>query len=210
MDFVSRLGMISGLPQSAAVQRAHDVFHLVGIGEERFRPLGTFSAGMKQKAKLAQALVHDPKLVLLDEPTVGMDPQGRDEMLQLIKDIRAKMGLKLLVSSHLLQDVERVCEAVVILREGQLVAQGSLSELLGEGVTESLRLRIVGPVEDFLARLRADGLRLESVGQELIVQYQSETVYEKLMRHAAETGAQIRRLEHETRRLEDLFVQLHA
>ncbi len=209
MDFVTRMGMISGLPKSSSIQRTHDVLHLVGIGEERFRPLGTYSTGMKQKAKLAQALVHDPKLVLLDEPTVGMDPKGREEMLDLIKDIRQKMGLKVLVSTHLLGDVERICDSVIIIRGGQLVAQGTLKELLGE-LAESLHLRVAGPIETFVERLRKENLKIESVGNQLTIRYESDAVYELLMKTAAETGVQIRRMERETLTLEDFFVKLHA
>lgn len=208
MDFVSRMGMISGLPKSAAVQRTHDVLYLVGIGEERFRPLGTYSTGMKQKVKLAQALVHDPKLVLLDEPTVGMDPKGREEMLQLIQDIRKKMGLQLLVSTHLLGDVERVCDAVIIIRSGQLVAQGSLKELVGDAA-ESLHLRVAGPVEKFVDALRQDGLKIESVGNQLTIRYEDDSVYEKIMKRAAESDVQIRRMEREAASLEDFFIRLH-
>jgi ABC-2 type transport system ATP-binding protein len=208
MDFVSRMGMISGLPKSAAVQRTHDVLHLVGISEERFRPLGTYSTGMKQKAKLAQALIHDPKLVLLDEPTVGMDPKGREEMLELIKDIRQKMNLQILISTHLLGDVERICDSVVIVRGGQLVAQGTLQELLGE-VTESLHVRATGPIEEFTKRLRRENLRVEIMGNQLTIGYESDTVYSLIMKHAAETNVQIHRLEREAPTLEDFFIKLH-
>jgi ABC-2 type transport system ATP-binding protein len=209
MDFVSRMGMISGLPQTAAVQRAHDVLYLVGLGEERFRPMGTYSTGMKQKAKLAQALVHDPQLVLLDEPTVGMDPKGREEMLQLIKDIRQKMGLQLLVSTHLLGDVERVCDAVVILRAGQIVSQGALNDLLGD-VAECLHLRVAGPIEPFVTQLRQGGYQVEPLGNQLTVRFEHDAVYQAIMRAAAETGVQIRRLEREASTLEDFFVKLHT
>ena len=205
---VVRMGQLSGLPREAAVQRAHDVLHLVGLGEERYRPIGGYSVGMKQRVKLAQALVHDPKLVLLDEPTSGMDPQGREEMLELIRDIRVKMGIGLLLSSHLLFDVERVCEYVVILRAGQVVTQGQLNELLG-GLGEGLMVRVVGNQEAFIQGLRVEGFGVDIVGSGLLVKADGENVYDVIVKLAIQTGVQLRRLEREARSLEELFLALH-
>ncbi len=207
-DLVVRLGRLSGLPKEVALQRAHDVLHLVGLGEERYRPIGGYSVGMKQRVKLAQALVHDPKLVLLDEPTSGLDPQGRGEMLDLIGDVHKKMGISMLLSSHLLRDVERVCEYVVILRAGQVVTQGKLSELLG-GLSEGLLVRVVGDQEAFVQGLRAEGLKVEAVGTRLLVKADSDVVYDVILQQAVQTGVQLRYLERESRSLEELFWDLH-
>ncbi|MBI3461431.1 DUF4162 domain-containing protein [Candidatus Acetothermia bacterium] len=130
-------------------------------------------------------------------------------MLQLIQDIRKKMGLQLLVSTHLLGDVERICEAVVIIRSGQLVAQGSLKELVGDAA-ESLHLRVAGPVEKFVDSLRTDGLKIESVGNLLTIRYENDSIYETIMKRAAESGVQIRRMEREAPSLEDFFIKLHT
>ncbi len=217
-DFLVRLAKLSGLPHEDAVQRTHDVLHLVGLGEERYRPIGGYSTGMRQRVKLAQALVHDPKLILLDEPTSGLDPAGREEMLALIADIRRKMGLSLLFSTHLLPDVERVCEYIVILRAGRVTAQGPLQELLG-GVPEGVRVRVggaEGAQETFVRALKDAGLRVERLASgELLVQMgqqggEGEEIYDVILQAAAGAGVQLRRLERQTRTLEDLFLELHS
>ena len=122
--FVAYCGELAGLPRSDAMQRAHEVLYYVGLGEARYRNLETYSTGMKQRIKLAQALVHDPDLLFLDEPTNGMDPKGRDEMLELVRDIAHNKGLNLILSSHLLPDVEYACDHVVVLDKGTVAAQG--------------------------------------------------------------------------------------
>ena len=122
--FVAFAGELSGLPRDEAISRAHEVLYYVGLGEARYRNVDTYSTGMKQRVKLAQALVHDPDLLLLDEPTNGLDPQGREEMLALIRDIATRRGMSLILCSHLLHDVERVCEQVIVLNQGQIAAPG--------------------------------------------------------------------------------------
>ena len=124
VELVSYFGMISGMSKNDSIPRSHEVLDFVGIGEERYRPISSYSTGMKQRVKLAQAIVHDPNLLFLDEPTNGMDPLGREEMLNLIERIAA--GHKsILVSSHILQDMERVCEHVIIINNGRAVAQAA-------------------------------------------------------------------------------------
>src|SRR5574341_469991 len=124
-------GGLSGLPRDEAISRAHEVLYYVGLGEARYRNVETYSTGMKQRVKLAQALVHDPELLLLDEPTNGLDPQGREEMLALIRDVATRRGMSLILCSHLLHDVERVCEQVIVLNQGQIARQGEVRELTG-------------------------------------------------------------------------------
>ena len=122
--FVVHLAELRGLPRRAAVLRASEVLFQVGLEEERSRPIGTFSTGMRQRVKLAQALVHGPELVVLDEPTAGLDPAGREEMLQLVRRLSLDLGVRVLLSSHVLEDVARTCDAVVVLRDGQVVTSG--------------------------------------------------------------------------------------
>ena len=129
--FVAFAGELSGLPRDEAISRAHEVLYYVGLGEARYRNVETYSTGMKQRVKLAQALVHDPELLLLDEPTNGLDPQGREEMLALIRDIATRRGMSLILCSHLLHDVERVCDQVIVLNQGQIARQGQVRELTG-------------------------------------------------------------------------------
>ena len=133
VSFVAYCGELAGLPQADAMQRAHEVLYYVGLGEARYRNIDTYSTGMKQRIKLAQALVHDPDLLFLDEPTNGMDPKGRDEMLELIRDIAHNKGINLILSSHLLPDVEYTCDYVVVLDKGAVATAGPIAALKGHG-----------------------------------------------------------------------------
>ena len=143
VSFVAYCGQLAGLPAVDAMQRAHEVLYYVGLGEARYRNVETYSTGMKQRIKLAQALVHDPDLLFLDEPTNGMDPKGRDEMLELIRDLGHNKNVNLILSSHLLPDVEFTCDHVVVMDKGQVVAQGPIEELKGPG-GRVFELRIKG------------------------------------------------------------------
>src|SRR6202163_1342957 len=129
VSFVAYCGELAGLPRVDAMQRAHEVLFYVGLGEARYRNVETYSTGMKQRIKLAQALVHDPDLLFLDEPTNGMDPKGRDEMLELVRDLAHNKGVNLIVSSHLLPDVEYTCDQVVVMDKGRIAAQGPIASL---------------------------------------------------------------------------------
>ena len=129
--FVAFAGELSGLRRDEAISRSHEVLYYVGLGEARYRTVDTYSTGMKQRVKLAQALVHDPDLLLLDEPTNGLDPQGREEMLTLVRDVATRRGMSLILCSHLLKDVERVCENVIVLNQGQVARAGTIRELTG-------------------------------------------------------------------------------
>ncbi len=129
VQFVAYAGELAGMPPEQALRRAHEVLEYCGLGEARYRNVETYSTGMKQRIKLAQALVHGPKLLLLDEPTNGLDPQGREDMLDLVKTISHSKGVNVLVSSHLLPDIERVCDRVVVVMKGQLRASGLIKDL---------------------------------------------------------------------------------
>ncbi len=131
VSFVGYCGELAGLPPVDAMQRAHEVLYYVGLGEARYRNIETYSTGMKQRIKLAQALVHDPDLLFLDEPTNGMDPKGRDEMLELIRDLGHNKNVNLILSSHLLPDVEFTCDHIIVMDKGNVVAQGPIEELKG-------------------------------------------------------------------------------
>src|SRR3954464_5199303 len=139
VSFVAYCGELSGLPRAEAMQRADEVLFYVGLGEARYRNVETYSTGMKQRIKLAQALVHDPDLLLLDEPTNGMDPRGRDEMLELVRDLAHNKGVNLILSSHLLPDVEYACDEVVVLDKGAVAAAGPIAAL------KQPRGRVFGP-----------------------------------------------------------------
>jgi ABC-2 type transport system ATP-binding protein len=128
-EMVSLLGRLSGLPERDAYRRAHEVLYLVGLEEQRYRPVSGYSTGMRQKAKLATALVHDPQVLFLDEPTNGLDPGGRAEMIALVRQLARELGKSIVLSTHILQDVEAVCDAVVVLEQGRVVAEGPLQQL---------------------------------------------------------------------------------
>src|SRR5687767_2510070 len=129
VSFVAYCGELAGLPADDAMQRAHEVLYYVGLGEARYRNIETYSTGMKQRIKLAQALVHDPDLLFLDEPTNGMDPKGRDEMLELVRDLAHHKGVNVIVSSHLLPDIEYTCEDVVVMDGGRIATAGPIASL---------------------------------------------------------------------------------
>jgi ABC-2 type transport system ATP-binding protein len=156
VSFTSYFGELSGMPHQEAMKRAHDVLFYVGLGESRYRLLDTYSAGMKQRLKLAQALVHDPKLLFLDEPTANLDPRGRLEILELIKDIATDNGIQVFISSHILSDIESVCGSVVILNKGRVAAQGRMADLRATDFS-LFEVRIKGESEGFRRRLTASG-----------------------------------------------------
>src|SRR6187455_2667715 len=156
VTFVAYCGALSGLPASDAMQRAHEVLYYVGLGEARYRNLDTYSTGMKQRIKLAQALVHDPDLLFLDEPTNGMDPKGRDEMLELIHDLAHNKNVNLILSSHLLPDVEFTCDHVVVMDKGTVATYGPIEALKGTH-GRVYELRIKGDQANFVAVLQAAG-----------------------------------------------------
>jgi ABC-2 type transport system ATP-binding protein len=167
VSFVAYCGELAGLPRADAMQRAHEVLYYVGLGEARYRNVETYSTGMKQRIKLAQALVHDPDLLFLDEPTNGMDPKGRDEMLELIRDIAHNKGLNLILSSHLLPDVEYTCDHVVVIDKGTVAAQGPIEGLKGHG-GRVFELRVKGDTAAFVDVLRAAGLECHETDEDVM------------------------------------------
>jgi ABC-2 type transport system ATP-binding protein len=167
VSFVAYCGEMAGLPRTDAMQRAHEVLYYVGLGEARYRNVETYSTGMKQRIKLAQALVHDPDLLFLDEPTNGMDPKGRDEMLELIRDIAHNKGLSLILSSHLLPDVEYTCDYVVVMDKGAVATQGPIAGLKEHG-GRVFELRIKGDSAAFVEVLRAAGLECHETDEDVM------------------------------------------
>jgi ABC-2 type transport system ATP-binding protein len=165
VQYVSLAGRLVGMPARDAMARAHMVLNYAGIDEARYREIETYSTGMKQKVKLAQALVHHPELLILDEPTSGLDPRGRDEMLDLIRDLSRVKGIRVLLSTHILPDVERVCEDVLVMHRGKLVAKGRLDELT-EKRGLAYEVRATGPVARFAEELATAGLGVERASED--------------------------------------------
>jgi ABC-2 type transport system ATP-binding protein len=205
-EFVAFAGELSGLPRDEAISRAHEVLYYVGLAEARYRKVETYSTGMKQRVKLAQALVHDPDLLLLDEPTNGLDPQGREEMLALIHDIATRRGMSLILCSHLLRDVERVCENVIVFNQGKVAKTGTIRELTGARL-HVFDVRFKGDAAPVLTDLKdlgaqwregEDGVRLF-----LPEGHGPETVF----RLAKECGVQVRQIRPGAETLEDVFLR---
>jgi ABC-2 type transport system ATP-binding protein len=210
VSFVAYCGELAGLPRVDAVQRAHEVLFYVGLGEARYRNLETYSTGMKQRIKLAQALVHDPDLLFLDEPTNGMDPKGRDEMLELVHDLGHKKGVNLILSSHLLPDVEYACDHVVVIDKGAIAAAGQIAALKQpRGRVFELRVKPpAGGLEPFLARLTAAGLECHATDEDVMrVFVPGDGGARDIFALAASAGAQVRHLRPSVPTLEDVFAQ---
>jgi ABC-2 type transport system ATP-binding protein len=207
VTFTAYFGELSGMPRQEAMKRAHDVLFYVGLGEARYRLLETYSAGMKQRLKLAQALVHDPKLLFLDEPTSNLDPQGRSEILELIKDISSKKDIQVLISSHILPDIEFTCSYVVILNKGQVAAQGEISAL--KEIQFSLyEIKTKGETERFLEALAQKGCRVEVTEDQLLKIYLPANLDRgEIFRAAAREQVQVRYFVKSQTSLEDLFAK---
>ena len=202
-DFVTHMGRMSGLPASAARERAAETLRHVGLHEERYRLIGSYSTGMKQRVKLAQALTHDPKLLLLDEPTNGLDPAGREEMLALIERTGREFGIAIIVTSHLLGEIERVCDYLVAIELGKLQHAGAVAKLTER--TQFLRLELDDDATAFIARLRGAGLDVQVTSEGLVVALAGEGTYDIIRDTAAELDAPIARMELERHHVGDLF-----
>src|SRR5437868_5719269 len=207
VSFVAYCGELAGLPRVDAMQRAHEVLFYVGLGEARYRNVETYSTGMKQRIKLAQALVHDPDLLFLDEPTNGMDPKGRDEMLELVRDLAHNKGVNLILSSHLLPDVEYTCEHVVVMDKGAIAASGPIAALKQpRGRVYELRVKTTADLDQFVERLRATGLECKQTDEDVMrVFVPGEGGAQQLFALAAADHVQVRHLRPSVPTLEDVF-----
>ena len=207
VSFVAYCGQLAGLPRSDAMQRAHEVLYYVGLGEARYRNLETYSTGMKQRIKLAQALVHDPDLLFLDEPTNGMDPKGRDEMLELARDLAGRKGVNLILSSHLLPDVEAVCERVIVVHRGAVAAQGAIADLKA-GRRQVFEVRVKGDVDAFVRGLEADGAECRGAHEEVVRVFVKPGQRPRdLFAAALRQQVQVRHLRPSVPTLEDVFAE---
>jgi ABC-2 type transport system ATP-binding protein len=202
-DLVRHLAEIHLLPRRAAVTRANEALWLVGLGEERFRPVGTMSTGQRQRVKLAAAISHDPELVLLDEPTDGLDPMQRTEMLDLIRRLGAEFGMHILISSHHLEEVERICDAVVIVEGGAVVQSGMLADL--RSGPEGLVVEVDERADDLAALLMERGLTV-TVDRGVLILVDAEGGYDAVRDAVSDLGIGLRRLAPRGRTLEDVYL----
>ncbi|MFN3653460.1 MAG: ATP-binding cassette domain-containing protein [Armatimonadota bacterium] len=209
VSFVSYAGELAGMPPSQALRRAHEVLEYCRLGEARYRDVETYSTGMKQRIKLAQAIVHGPKLVFLDEPTNGLDPDGRAQMLELVRDISHGKGVNVVVSSHLMPDIERTCDRVIVMKSGAIAAQGTIEELRGVGGSQvDVELREPSPALE--EALRRRGITIaNSIGSRLRITLPSPEIQpgRLLFEAAREAGTQVRGFRAAQRSLEDVFLE---
>jgi ABC-2 type transport system ATP-binding protein len=202
-DWVSHLALMSGLPRTAARERTAEVLRHVGLYEERYRAIGGYSTGMKQRVKLAQALVHDPRLLLLDEPTNGLDPSGRDEMLELVRRTGTEFGMAVIVASHLLNEIERVCTHLVAIEGGQLLRSAPLGSFTEQ--TGTLAVEVDDDAPRLAERLAGQGMTVAIDGRAVLVALAGDQTYDLVRDAVAELGLPLLRIEPRRHRLEDLF-----
>jgi ABC-2 type transport system ATP-binding protein len=207
-EFVVHMARMSGLPTTSARERAADTLRHVGLYEERYRPMGGYSTGMKQRVKLAQALVHDPSLVLLDEPTNGLDPAGRDDMLGLIQRIDAEFGISVIVTSHLLGELERVCRTIVVVEGGRLTRHSSTASVTAE--TAVVTVEVDGDPAILLGRLTDAGLPVRPSGRLLHVDVTDATAYDVVRDAVADLGLGLVRMERQRHRMTEIFTERPA
>jgi ABC-2 type transport system ATP-binding protein len=203
-EFLTHMAQISGLPPSHARTRAADVLRHVGLDEERYRSIGEYSTGMQQRVKLAQALVHDPVLVLLDEPTAGLDPAGREEMLLLIQRTGSEFGITIILSSHLMGDVERTCDRVIVLDEGRVTEDGDVANFTRE--TQSIQIDVDDHRSELVEALSNRGIEAIIDGASLVVELGADEEYDTIRDAIVETDARLRRLAPRRHQLTDIFM----
>ncbi len=206
-DFVRHVAELHGLPKSEATTRASDALWLVGLGEERFRPLGTMSTGQRQRVKLAQAIAHDPGLVLLDEPTDGLDPMQRDDMLALIRSIATDYDIDFVLSSHLLDEVQQICDGAVIIGDGRVLASGSLEQLRGSGSDVIIELDDDITVPTVVEGLHRAGVTVSVNGRTLVVSGADDSVFDVTRDVCVQADAAISKLARRRLSLEDVFLE---
>jgi ABC-2 type transport system ATP-binding protein len=202
-EFVAHMAQVNGLPRGASRERTAETLRHVGLYEERYREMRGYSTGMRQRVKLAQALVHDPQLMLLDEPTNGLDPAGRDEMLDLVRRIGSEFGISILMSSHLLTEIERVCDYLVVIEGGRLIRSDNLATFTGR--TEVLTVEVDGAIAGLAAYLRERGYPAAEGARSLELDLVDDGAYDAIRDGAASLELGLIRIEQRRAHLEDLF-----
>ncbi len=206
VDFVSNLGRFSGMKKSESMQRAHEVFHYLGMGEERYRRMKGYSGGMRQKVKLAQALVHDPEIVFLDEPTAALDPFARDEMLRTIREIANLGNTNFILSTHILHDVEQICDTVVIINRGKVLTVSPIKEIIASEDC-IIELRVSEEPSSFEKVLRDSGLDTMIEGSDIVVFAEEEiSAMDDIVKLAAENHFSLRHLDRKVRDLDEGYL----
>jgi ABC-2 type transport system ATP-binding protein len=202
-EFLTHMAEVSGLPPTAARTRAADTLRHTGLFEERYRSIGGYSTGMKQRVKLGQALVHDPLFVFLDEPTAGLDPLGREEMLALIRKTHREFGISVVLSSHLMADVERTCDRIIVMQGGQVVQSGEVGHFTKE--TETVFIEVDANRDGLVAALQRRGVIVIPEGSGLTIEGPDVSVYDHVRDALVEAQAPLRRMAPRRRALTELF-----
>lgn len=202
-EFLTHMAQVSGIPPAYARTRAADILRHVGLDEERYRSIGEYSTGMKQRVKLAQALVHDPLLVLLDEPTAGLDPGGREDMLALVRRTGHEFGISILLSSHLMGDVESICDRIIVLEAGQVTEEGEVSQFTQE--TQTIYIEVDDHLEELVEALSQRGISSTVDGLSVVVEQQGEEQYDGIRDAIVAADARLRRLAPRRHKLTDIF-----
>jgi ABC-2 type transport system ATP-binding protein len=202
-EFLMHMAQVSGLPPSHARTRAADILRHVGLDEERYRPIGEYSTGMKQRVKLAQSLVHDPVLVLLDEPTAGLDPGGREEMLELIRRTGRGFGISMMLSTHLMGDVEKTADRVIVLENGRVAKEGEVAGFTRE--TETLLVELDDRRDEVVAALGERRIAVVEQRSILAIEHAGEAELDAVRDAIADSGARLRRLAPRRGTLTDIF-----
>jgi ABC-2 type transport system ATP-binding protein len=204
-EFVTHLARMSGLPKTAARERASEALRHVGLYEERYRQIGGYSTGMKQRVKLAQALVHDPDLLLLDEPTNGLDPAGRDAMLNLVHRIGNEFGISVVVCSHLLGEVERICDSLIAIEGGRLLRADRISSMTE--ASDILAVEVADGADELAAALIQRGLAVTREGRLLLVPLESDEAYDRILHAVTDLDLNLHRLDQRRHRVAELFTK---
>ena len=202
-EFLTHMVQVSGIPPAQARTRAADILRHVGLEEERYRPIGQYSTGMKQRVKLAQSLAHDPVVVLLDEPTAGLDPGGREEMLRLIRRTGHEFGISIILSSHLMGDVESTCDRIIVLEAGRVTEQGAVAQFTRE--TETILIDVDGNPEELITALAGRGVNAVVDGVSLAVELDNDEQYDAIRDALVETNSRLRRMSPRRHQLTDIF-----
>ena len=202
-EFLTHMAQVSGIPPAFARIRAADILRHVGLEEERYRPIGQYSTGMKQRVKLAQSLAHDPLVVLLDEPTAGLDPGGREDMLRLIRRTGRDFGISIVLSSHLMGDVETTCDRIIVLDGGRVTEEGAVSGFTQE--TETLLIKVDDNREELVIALASRGIIATLDGSSLAVELESQSEYDAIRDALVETNTRLRRMAPRRHQLTDIF-----
>ena len=206
-EFLTHMAELSGLPPRAARTRAADTLRHTGLFEERYRAIGGYSTGMKQRVKLGQALVHDPAFVFLDEPTAGLDPLGREDMLDLVRKTHRDFGISVLFSSHLMSDVERTCDRIIVLHGGHVAESGEVGQFTRE--TETVFIEVDTNRDELVKTLERRGVAVTPEGSGLTIQG-TEKIYDEVRDAVVEANAALRRMTPQRRALTELFEKEHA